>query len=169
MDVALEGTQQMLYRLVHNFIGQHGGDFEEALSIANEAFVDAWLNWNSRKAKFTTYLWWRVRGALMTHLRNRTKQWVRETPIEMIEEEVGIEENRSTFFLDDFISVLSWDARQIVGLVFSTPRDFRMLNRDNAQRRIIYKMQRDHDWSVDRIENAMATVRWHLLHFGEEK
>src|SRR5574343_1138297 len=63
-------VQRLLFKIIHNFQAKHGGDWDDLMSVADEAFVVAYQTYRPERAQFTTWLQTKVYWALHSHLRD---------------------------------------------------------------------------------------------------
>ncbi|KKK53445.1 hypothetical protein LCGC14_3094720 [marine sediment metagenome] len=113
-------VKKMLYKLAWNATKRWGGDFEEYLSAANEGFMVAYNTYEKGKgAAFSTWVWWVVRGKIQAMVSPKKIDQMTVNAGEAID--LDIYSSRPVFDLPAFLSDLSQDTRQVVGLIVNSP------------------------------------------------
>jgi len=65
-------VKNMIGKVANQTASKFGGDVDDYVSAGNEAFVDAYHSYHpSQGAAFSTWLWWKLRGAMKTEVAKR--------------------------------------------------------------------------------------------------
>lgn len=107
-------VDKLIYRIIHNFIKRYGGEFDDLLSMCNEAFVEAYITHNHTLASFTT---WLVPKLWHKMLREKHKEIVRCRRIPAVEhiDEITIpQRSHQESQMPGFIERLSKDGKVLV-------------------------------------------------------
>lgn len=114
IDQAWEGTKRLVYQQIWWFVKRFGGDFDDYLGPAHEAWMRAFESHDPERGKFTTLLWWTVRNELSSYVQQRSKQRARESAngstLRHLVQGTG-------FDLETFCGDLSDDASTVVELL----------------------------------------------------
>jgi len=149
-------VERMLCGLCHGAvrITQGALPFAEAASAANEAFIDAYVTHDPRRAKFVTWVYHRVRWALI----DLVDRWKRR-PDKAQEDgrELRKLPARSSGWLQTVLSDLGDDAQLMVGMVVELPESY--AENAGAAARVVKLSLRLLGWPVARIIEAAAEVR----------
>jgi len=151
-----QDVERMLCQLCWRFVEKNGGDFEEAKSVANVAFVRAFLRFDSSKAQFTTWAWWAITHDLLSWKQRESKWGVRH----VLREE--LDGNPAPCKRQHIAEQVSEDGKAIVSMVIESYDDFRhVLRRHGASqvRRNITRRCKAWGWTVGRISDAFAELR----------
>ena len=160
-------------------IRQYGGDFDEAMSDANIAFLDAFDSYNGSSA-FTTWVRTRVWYALITSARKKAEERGRRTR-NLADEKVrgipcssGVGEDGASMFdvpdrsrcsrLREVIEELGEDARIVVQLVVETPAELEQVweakgGQPRNLRTSIRQYLADAGWTAARIAESFFEIR----------
>ena len=142
-------VERLIFRMCWRHVQRHGGCFDEAVSEANAAFIRAYADFRPDRTKFSTWLWWKVRGALASH---RVKSFRRAARVRTIApsllDRITAQER---FDLATFCRDLSGDATLVIGMA---------LRQDAAaSKSAIWKEIKALGWTVARAIEAFAEVR----------
>lgn len=183
-----EECKTLIHSVVWKVIRRYGGDFEELMSEANSAFMDAYQTFDGSSA-FTSWLHTRVWFSCVSFVRDRLGEQSRYKPLSMRESvggipcEVnidrpdrvgtsagfadpcdGIPDRRSAWKADDLLEELGEGARLVVSLTLETPADLeRVSQAKGAQPRNLRSSIRQYlaemGWTAVRIAESFNEVR----------
>lgn len=116
MEIKYEDYQRLICKLANTYSKITGIEAEELISIGNLEFVLCLESYDPQKAKFSTYLTWKLKGRFLEEGRKHRsrKQFVDYEPTAS-----GLQEE--ILFFKDILRELSSDAREVVKIVFNTP------------------------------------------------
>lgn len=152
-------VQQLIFKMVHKFIRQSGGDFEEYLSEANLAFVQAMKKYDKTKGQISTWIGFQVWHTLLEKKRNQSKD--RHLFTETIpERKVESRQHAVTSLLSD----LSQDARFVASLVLDIPEEIVSPTIKNGSRpanlrKSLHNYLLDMGWTYSKIQECFEEVR----------
>lgn len=123
LDTAWQNSQALIHSMIRKTLTRYGGDYDDMLSEAHLAFVEAWRGFNSlQDTKFSTWLYHKLRGRLLEHIRVRSRRWKRtESDVPYGSGEGEAEVAMSLVPLADVVDELSEDGRLLVQLIIETP------------------------------------------------
>ena len=152
--------EKMLYKMAWQTTRKFGGDFEEYLSAANEAFSDAYLTYREgMNTSFSTWVYWQVRGRLQrSTFRNKMEQHTVNTGEDI---DLSIFSCRDSFDVSSFLNEVSHDARVAIELIIDS--DFVDLNLSSEMMScirsgLLVKLQ-EMGWSVARAVDTFFEIR----------
>jgi len=158
---AYEDVQQMLFKICWGFC-RHGGDFEEHMSVANEAFAVAYQSHNpNQSASFSTWVYIQVRGAILTYRRRFARQPDRH---EICSDESVLASLPacSDRPIEQLLKEISDDAKTIVGIILEAPEEIadvlRFRKPEKIKRRLWKHMKRI-GWSLGRVADCFDEIR----------
>jgi RNA polymerase sigma factor (sigma-70 family) len=162
--------EKMIFDICYRFRKQYGdalGSFEDLVGEANVAFMEAYRRYDPAYARFTTWLYWRVFGALMDKLRQVAARNARHPTVGMSKEiESTLVRSRHTDRVDKMISDASDDAAQVLRLIRELPADMELSIRQMGGRatpkrvvRALSEYLRDLGWTSERIGDAIDELR----------
>jgi len=143
-------VERMLYYVCGRFKTRFGGELHEYLSVANDAFLRAYLKWDPAKSAFTTYAWHCTWNALRDVARQR-RRWGEKI---VGNSELSDRAIDSRFNLAEFLRELSDDARIVVHVVLDTPREFADMGK-NSVRDYLGRI----GWATERISESFSEMR----------
>ncbi len=155
-------VEKLIYRLAWKAVRRYGGEFDDYVSAANEAFAEAYASYDaSRGASFPTWLWWKVKGTISGEVHQSKLQ---ERTVASGEDiDLDVLPGRSRFDLDVFKSELSYDARQVVTMVVESPHEiWDLLHHQDigsCVRGGLTRRLRDVGWTVARIAESFSEIR----------
>jgi hypothetical protein len=125
MDLALEVTYEdvkvQIEKLVLCFRRRYGGDYEELKSMAGLLFVDAYNAYDRKRGcAFTSYIGSKIWNGLIDYLRANSAR-KRTMKSEVINLRSIADKEQSDFDLNEFMAMLSPDARRMVKLIVEKP------------------------------------------------
>ena len=144
----------------YKFWRKYGGDINEAISYADECFMDAYLRYNIGKGQFKKWLKIVVWGNLLSRrrreLRNQ-KRLGKRIPLEKIEDD-------NSFNLSRFIEDLpSGDARYVTRLVVDPPESLNLPEGRNIRRESMRVRLRSYlkvrGWTSQRVNKAFDEIQ----------
>ena len=118
VEETYQDFEKMLFKMCWRAVKMFGGNWEDYLSIANEAFMDAYVTYNIKKGTvFSTWLHWMVRSAILSS-RNPSKidQHTVNTGSDI---DLEILPKKQTFDVEEFFNDLSDDAKTIKWFYYS--------------------------------------------------
>ena len=157
--------EKLIYRLCHQAVDRHGGDFNEYLSIANEAYIRAYDTYQSGYgASFSTWLYNILRNAISSYVKKENRQnMIQIDYVDSLEDTP----QPIPFSISHFLSCLPTDATEVVKILTEIPReliidmlsfgDVRELCRDRLVRHL-----RSLDWTLERIAKSFFQIRREL-------
>ncbi len=168
MNHNYEDYQKLIYSLAHRWESQdfEGSiDFDELVSIGNEAFVVATHNFDPNNgAKFSTYLYWRVNNAMSNAVTKANKRVKAETKIP-----VGLSINGNTSpehmaILKSWVESLSHESQFIIHTVWNTPADIVQWAREENYNpkttlKLIARYLRGWGWTWPVIRRSFKEIR----------
>lgn len=122
MQIDYNDYKKLIFKLAHNYSSTTGIEYDELVSAANEEFVKCLKTYDSEKAKFQTYLTWKVRGLFLEMSRKRNVQNNRQCSLEeanLINQ--SLPEPEDILFFKEILEELSSDAKEVIKIVFETP------------------------------------------------
>lgn len=121
MEAAYEDLHLMIYSIVHRFAARYSLPFEYLNSEATYLFVKYFDRYKPNKgASLSSWIYFNVTCDLITFV-NKEKKHRGHVPLDEAPEPAVSD---SAPFLEDFSGGLSTEARAIVALVLTTPKDF---------------------------------------------
>ena len=155
-------VEKLIYRICWKAVYKFGGEWEDYLSAANEAFADAYASYDpNRGASFPTWLWWKIKGAIskersQTSIQARTVAGGEDIDLDVLP-------GRQQFDLDRFRFGLSSDARAVVKMVVESPHEIWDLlhHRDigSCCRGGLIRRLQGIGWSVARVAESFEEIR----------
>ena len=142
-------VEKLIFRMCWRYVQRHGGCFDEAVSEANAAFVRAYADFRPGKAKFSTWLWWKVRGALSGHRARSHRRAARvRTAAPGLLDRIA---SRERFDPAAFCRELSGDAALVIEIT---------LRQDAAaSKSAIWREIKALGWTIGRAVEAFAEIR----------
>lgn len=115
----LNDYKKMIYKFAHKY-ENYGLEFEDLVSEGYIVFYESLKTFDKTQGKFSTYLYWNLRGRFGVILRNKTDESMTK------ELDENIFDNRlpnpdQTIIFKEAMSKLSYEAQFIVGVVWDTP------------------------------------------------
>jgi hypothetical protein len=152
--------QNDLNALAFCFTRRYGGEYEENRSEANVGFMISYHEHDPAIAPFVPWCKWKT----WKHLQEQHRKIAYRrgiTKMEQHEEEFAKDEPR--FRLVDFIDELSEDARQVVSLVFDTPKGLvPIIQSKGNEPRNLRSVLRDYlkgiGWSAKQITDSFSEI-----------
>lgn len=150
----------LIYSTVWKVVRTYGGDFDELMSEANAAFLDAYRTFDGSSA-FTSWLRQRVWYSCVSFVRDRLDERSRYEPAEDVQ---IADRNRSSWSIQQMAEDLGEDALLVVKLVVETPTDLeRVYQAKGAQPRNLRSSIRQYlaeaGWTAARIAESFNEVR----------
>lgn len=142
-------VEKMLFAISNRFAAKTAEPVEELMSIANEAFCDAYLRFDPDKGrKFSTYLWHYVEGYIRRAIYKRDR-----FPKTQPGQDIPV--NTKSAFSD-----LSDDAEIVARFVFDAPSDMFALIRNRAGWKRFIRIYLDElGWSKYRQDQALQELK----------
>ncbi len=157
-EVTYRETENTIYQLCWKAQKRWGGEFDDYLSSANVAWVNAYQKFDfSRGVKFNTYVYRAIWNALLDEYSSQVK-WVKNN--KSMPEEVEFAEKHSRF--TSLMSDMSEDARIIIQLVLEAPSDLRDLlsaKQPQQSRQNLWAYLRGLGWSMARTVDAFSELK----------
>ena len=152
-----EDLKRSCYLQCWKHIQRCGGDFDEARSVTDLAFMEAYDRWDpERGAQFNTFLWHYVRGRLL-NWSNRQRKLSTNT----VSEHGETIADRTPTGLQHLFSEVGEDARAIIGLVVEAPGELAELSQQEPERwlKALWRTLRKAGWDMGRISVGMDEIR----------
>jgi hypothetical protein len=152
--------EKMLYKMAWQTTKKFGGDFQEHLSAANEAFSDAYISYREgMNTSFSTWLYWQVRGRLQrSTFRNKMEQHTVNTGEDI---DLSIFSCKDSFDLHTLLNEVSHDARVAIELIMDSDFVDLDLSRETVsciRSGLAVKLQ-EIGWTTARIVDAFFEVK----------
>jgi hypothetical protein len=156
-DSAHGQVEEMIHGLSWQFGRRYGGDHDEWVSAANEAFTDAMETHDPDRSRLTTWIYRRVKEALQERVRMLARERVRAD-----QEAVERMTSRDRPGLEGLLREVGEDAKVVLRVLISLPEDLRrMLPRFALRRRlreILWRRASPRGMSNERIDAAFAEL-----------
>lgn len=136
IDDAYESVKMMIYKIVNKYQRRHGGEFDELLSVAHEAFMEAVWSFDPNRGKFTTHVWNRVtykfkdeakllrKGGGFVHEEGNASLNKGEEYLTAIQKaDPDLLKDKKRFDLQKFLGELSQEAREAAEVALSIGSD----------------------------------------------
>jgi len=155
-----EDTERMIGKICLSFARSYGGDFDDYLGPAHEAYMRAYRLWDKKKGAFTTYLWHAVTNELRSFVRRKARIACREVRADekLYAETAG----KTGFDFRLFLSELSDDAQTVVKLLVHTEQNITPTRVPKILRRLKKHLWMA-GWSLKRIAESFKEVREALV------
>ncbi len=158
LEKRFEDYEALIHDTVRKVWRRCGGDLEDMVSVAHEAFVKAHSGHDSTRSKFTTYLVRCIRNGLINSAR-KAKNQVETKPLLS-----QVEDPRNQSPLIDLLDEFSDDAKHIAKLVITSPPELacvaRFLGRSEKQTRAaIVEHLQNAGWCIKRISRSFKEIR----------
>lgn len=161
-DETHRDVEKLIYRLCWKAVYKFGGEWEDYVSAANEAFADAYASYDPAKgASFSTWLWWKIKGAIASE---RSQNSIQAKTVASGEDiDLDVLPGRSRFDMDQFASELSHDARTVVKMVVESPHEvWDLLHHKDisscVRGGLIRRLQAV-GWTVARVAESFSEIR----------
>ena len=156
--------QKLIYGLAHRFKRTTGIGFNTLVSHANEEFINCQKNYDPIRAKFSTYLHIKIRGLFLEMARKKNNEpAMTNTNIEKTNKNTPEE----YLFFKEILKELSFDAKEVVKIVFDTPVDLIKMLPAKQPRGInkhqIQKHLRRQGWTFTRIWKVFQEIKESLI------
>jgi len=156
-----EQYKRLVHKEVWKQVHRYGGDREEYLSIAGEAFAVAYDTWDQEKGAFSTHLTW----TLFYAFKKSYYRHVRNKKVDVVDDEV-FDNVAST--PRSIMSRLSEDAKRVAELALDTPWEILDLakwkrNKHQTVRNGIIRYLKNMGWSPARISEAIQEIKEQLV------
>lgn len=149
---------------VHRFRLRYGGNMEDLWSIAHEAFMYAFLTFESSCGSFSSYVryctWKQMLEQTRSQCRRNSK--LPRVPFDNIREPV----TKHNHFVTDLLDELSEDGKLVVSLVLDAPMDIYMYllehkgpQNPNKVRNALRSFLREVGWNTARITESFNEIR----------
>lgn len=152
-------VSRLVNKLAWNYVKTHGGDFDEVLAQANEAYVMAAASYVPEKSRFTTWVYQQVWFRLRKIRRGRSVRTVELT------EEALEQREAKTNWLECLMAEISDDARTVVRVLVESPTDVLKALFGarpcgvKARKKLLRHMRREHGWSIARVLSAFSEIK----------
>lgn len=166
-EASYQEVARLLSAAAKKFWDHHGGYFPDLESCCNEAFADAYADWNPElgyRQGFATWCSYKAWHRMQTEFHTRIKKeaWERQWP-------AGLDGTVNRFDFYQFLSQLSEDARLMVVLVCEQPCEMKLALAINdksihrgtatALRNCLRQLLHEAGWSRDRIEQGFHEIQ----------
>jgi DNA-directed RNA polymerase specialized sigma24 family protein len=151
IDSSFQQVERLLTGIVSRHYRKHGGDWDELLSIAHEAFTEAWHSHNPERAQFTTWVQIQAQNRLKTELRER----IRRNRTTIDSDAVQSTPARQETILSRVLAEVSDDARTLLGLAIEQPVDCLL-----AARRLAWGLHGDRESPARALLELMQNLGW---------
>jgi DNA-directed RNA polymerase specialized sigma24 family protein len=157
-DETYRDVEKLIYKMSWQAARRYGGDWEDYASAANGAFMDAFTSYDaSQGTAFSTWLYWKIKGAVLHEIRKSTDQLHRE------DVDVNTVSCRCHFDFDEFVSELSYDARTVVTMIVESPLEvYNLLHHKDIGSVLRGGLQHQLGsigWSVARMSESFSEIR----------
>ncbi len=168
-EVACTETYLAVLKVIRHtcskFVRQNGGDVDDAISIANEAFIRAYNkdDFDGTKSSFATWIRSKVWYALLDEMRTRVGRTNRMPRVHINLDRVETE--GPGFDTEGFLGTLSEDARIVAEMVLrdSVPLNLEVYGRGEYTPgnvvRGLKTVLKELGWSMDRITGSFEEIR----------
>lgn len=158
-DTEWKSSQALMHSLIRKMLKHSGGDYDELQSEAYFAFVEAWNSFSAEQGtKFSTWLYHKVRGRLLEHIRTRARKWKRtenDISLEASEIEVGA----LLPPLADVMDELSEDGRMLASLIIQSPLAIQAdLNPRSMLKSLSCFMSENYGWTAIRAAITFSEI-----------
>lgn len=154
-------SQAIIHSMIIKMVKKYGGDYEEFEAEARLAFVEAWNGFNCLQGtKFVTWLFHKLRGRMLEHVRVRARKWSRDGEyLSYGCSEGEVEVARECLPLADVLDELSEDGRFLAQLILTTPKALQI---ESSPRRMLRSlaafMSENYQWSTFRCSITFSEI-----------
>lgn len=161
----------MIYSQVRGFWRQHGGDFDEMISVANVVFCQVYATpIDAAKGSFDTLLCTSIRRRLIDNMVIGHRRTKRLTSLD-VEGENGQtragqipDREHATFSFMDFARGMSTDAVEVLKLVIEAPAEVEQVALAKGGKRLNWQSTiraylRQAGWESSRITNSFTEIQ----------
>ncbi len=153
---------KMLRKLAWTATKKWGGDYEEYFSAANEGFMEAYHTYEvGRKTVFSTWVWWKVRGRIQAMVS--PKKIDQHTVNSGEEIDLDAHQCKNSFDLLLFVSHLSQDAKQVVGMIVDSPVELldicHYVDGPECMRSGLVNQLKETGWTIARIMESFIELK----------
>jgi RNA polymerase sigma factor (sigma-70 family) len=161
-DETYRDVEKLIWRLAWKARAIHGGEMEDYISAMNEEFMVALTSYDpSRGTSFSTWLWWKIQGAVTKEIRRSCLQ--RHTVAAGEDIDLDALPGRHRGWMDLFWSELGDDARTVVTILVESPFDINGLLHYRRIGKVLRKslalQLRGAGWTVARISESFSEIR----------
>jgi len=154
-------VERMICGICWWFVDKFGGEFDDYLSEANVAYMQAHETYDPKRSHFTTWLWWTVRYALLNFVRAERTRMER---FALGSDSMEKMEAPPRFDVDRFAGELSADAADVLRLTLDCPHELlACLGLPEVDRGDVCRCLRDAKWSVARVAESFGEIREALM------
>jgi len=154
-------VKPVILSAVRDICNRFGGNFDDVLSDANSAFLEAYESWEPEQSSFTSWLRHRIFSTAVNNLRQRCREQGRR---ERVEDSDIPERNQPAWNVRQVLEELTEDAALVVRLVVETPAELEaVVQAKGGQPRNLRSSLRqylaDAGWTACRIAESFNEVR----------
>ncbi len=153
--------ERMIHKIIAGFVERFGGQSDDYLGPAHEAYMRAYDKWDPERGAFTTLVWWCVVNELRNFVAKRSRQRARECRHSNEKHLEPVSPMR--FDLRLFASELSDDAATVARLLCDEPVESAERMNGRARQRLSGKLRarlwEDLGWGMDRVTESFSEVR----------
>lgn len=150
VETAWAESQAIIHNMVRKQLKKAGGDYDDFLSEAHLAFVEAWNSFDENKGtKFATWLFHKVRGRLLEHVRTRARRWGKtQADVSLDDPDACLEIGQASAPLLDILDELSDDGKLLAQLILTTPMALQAdINPRSMMKSLATFMSENYGWS----------------------
>jgi len=149
---AYEQVERLISSTVKSFRRGYGGEWQELLSEAGEHYVDADNSYESDRARYSTWVRFKVwHGLLETHRTKCRRQGILPQDFSL---NLNSVHERERFDLDKFLAELSGDAATMISLVLESPKRY-----PRHKRMAVVEALLGMGWGAERIVKTFLEIR----------
>lgn len=157
-------VERLVYKTCWQFVERHGGEFDECLSIANGAYMEAYRTHTASRSRFSTWLrtcvWYALLNAERAESRRRERTVHDNGPLlDIVAENADGLKRLST---DGLLSELGDDAATVVRITLDAGRELAAMasfRKAPDHRSAICQYLHGVGWTMDRIAESFREIR----------
>lgn len=161
MEETYEDIKRLIRKMSYNACARFGGDVEDYVSASNEAFVVAYNTFDfTEGTEFSTWVWWKIRGAISSEVRRRSHSTREAAPTEDFD--FAHCAAPVAYFWDRLLPELGADAQLVARMIVETPEEMGVVlkkKRGAAARTELSRRLRDLGWSWARVSESFTEIR----------
>jgi hypothetical protein len=142
-------NKKLIAKLAWTYSQKSSIEFNEMLSEANLAYLEALQSYDPSKAKISTHVWNHVSGRLKDYIKAEYKH--KETRMDDVETDIA--ESYSENIFESFTT----EAMEVVRIIIDSPWDLLCLDKKQAQKTIKEKLK-SKGWDKNQIVSAFSCL-----------